>query len=267
VNESDWLGYAGKRVVVSGCHSGIGHACARQLLELGAQVHGLDWKPCDLELASFNRIDLRDAASIDATIGGFDGQFDALFNCAGIPPGGPPLDVMKVNYLGTRHLTDSLSSRMRPGGSIANVASNGGMRWPDHLAELLELVEAAMFADGQHWCETHVELVAEGYRFSKEALIAWTIASAADHIRRGVRINATLPGAVQTPMLVEIEKITPAAAIDVVAQPIGRRSSADEQATVLLFLNSPQAGYVNGAILPVDGGFMATRAAIPSRQR
>ena len=58
-------------------------------------------------------------------------------------------------------------------------------------------------------------------------------------------------------MLEEIERVTPAAVIDTVAQPIGRRSSADEQATSLLFLNSPVAGYINGAALPVDGGFMA----------
>jgi NAD(P)-dependent dehydrogenase (short-subunit alcohol dehydrogenase family) len=260
VSAADWLGYAGKRVIVSGCHSGIGHACARQLLALGAEVHGLDRQPCDLELASFSRVDLREVDSIDGAIGGFDARFDALFNCAGIPPGGPPLAVIEVNYLGTRHLTDGLLPLLRDGSAIANVASNGGMRWSEHLPPLLELIAARTFADGLRWCETHADLVAEGYRWSKEALIVWTLASAADLIRRGIRINATLPGAVQTPMLVEIEKTTPTAAIDAVAQPIGRRSSADEQARVLLFLNSPQAGYVNGTILPVDGGFMATHA-------
>ena len=61
-------------------------------------------------------------------------------------------------------------------------------------------------------------------------------------------------------MLVEIEKVTPTAVIDQVAQPIGRRSFPDEQAEVLLFLNSPQAGYINGVALPVDGGFMASLA-------
>jgi NAD(P)-dependent dehydrogenase (short-subunit alcohol dehydrogenase family) len=261
VSAADWLGYAGKRVIVSGCFSGIGHACARQLLELGAEVHGLDWKPCDLALASFGLVDLRDVASIDGAIGRLDGRFDGLFNCAGIPPGGPTLDVMKVNYLGTRHLTDGLLPLLGDGSAIVNVASNGGMRWSEHLGELLRLVDARAFSDGLRWCEAHPERVAEGYRFSKEALIVWTLATAADFIGRGIRINATMPGAVQTPMLVEIEKITPAAAIDIVAQPIGRRSSADEQARVLLFLNSPQASYVNGAVLPVDGGFMAGRAA------
>ena len=106
--ENNWLDYAGKRVVVSGCYSGIGHATAQQLIALGAKVHGFDWKPCDLDLASFTQVDLRDAASIDAGVAGLPRGIAALLNCAGIPPGAPPLDVMKVNYIGTRYLTERL---------------------------------------------------------------------------------------------------------------------------------------------------------------
>ncbi len=257
---SNWLQYSGKRVIVSGCHSGIGHATARQLLELGAEVHGLDWKPCNLDLHSFARLDLRDTASIDAAAAGLTGSFDGLFNCAGMPPGPPPIDIMKANYLGPRHLTELLLPQMAQGSGIVSISSNGGMGWPGHLADLLELDQAAGFADGVRWCEAHPDLVGEGYRCSKEAIIVWTMASASRNIKTGIRTNCTMPGAVQTPMLVEIEKVTPSAAIDVVAQPFGRRSSADEQATALLFLNSPQASYINGAALPVDGGFMSAMA-------
>lgn len=256
----NWLHYADKRVIVSGCHSGIGHAAARQLVELDAEVHGLDWKGCDLDLHSFTRLDLRDPATIDSALAGLTGSFDALFNCAGMPPGAPPLDVVKANYLGPRHLTEGLLPQMAQGSAIVNISSNGGMGWRGHLPELLELDAAHCFADGQRWCEAHPDLVAEGYRFSKEAIIVWTMASASRNITRGIRTNCTMPGAVQTPMLVEIEKVTPSAAIDVVAQPIGRRSSADEQAECLLFLNSPRASYVNGAALPIDGGFMSAMA-------
>ncbi len=260
MTQDDWLGFAGKRVIVSGCFSGIGHATARQLVELGAEVHGLDWKPCDLGLASFTQVDLRDVASIDAAVAGFTGKFDALFNCAGIPHGGPPLDVMRVNYIGTRHLTDALLPMMGQRSAIVNIASTGGMGWPARLAELKQLIAADGFAGAEHWCESQLPMVAEGYRFSKEAIIVWTMALSAVLIRQGIRMNCTLPGAVQTPMLVEIEKGTPTAVIDQVAEPIGRRSSADEQARALLFLGSPQAGYINGAGLPVDGGFMAAMA-------
>ena len=256
----DWLGYGGKRVVVSGCFSGIGHATARQLVAQGADVHGLDWKRCDLELSSFTQVDLREVASIDAAVASLSGQFDALFNCAGIPHGGPPLDVMRVNYIGTRHLTGSLLPMMGWGSAIVNVASTGGLGWPARLAELTQLIAVDGFAAGERWCEINLPLVAEGYRFSKEAIIVWTMKHSATLIRQGIRMNCTLPGAVQTPMLIEIEKATPTAVIDQVAQPIGRRSSADEQATALLFLGSPQASYINGAVLPVDGGFMATIA-------
>lgn len=254
---SDWLGYRNKRVIVTGCYSGIGHAAARQLAELGAEVHGLDWKPCDLPLGSFTHVDLRDPRGIEAAATCLTGPFDVLFNCAGMPPGGPPLDVMKANFLGPRLLTERLLPQLRDGGAIVNVSSNGGMGWRGHLGGLLELDSVSSFEAGAQWCETHGDLVAEGYRCSKEAIIVWTFASAARNIARGIRTNCTMPGAVQTPMLEEIEKTTPSAAIDVIAQPIGRRSSADEQAAALLFLGSPQASYINGAALPVDGGFMS----------
>ena len=60
IEMSDILGYKGKRVIVSGCFSGMGEATAKILLDLGAEVHGLDFKPCALPLASFNLNDLRD---------------------------------------------------------------------------------------------------------------------------------------------------------------------------------------------------------------
>ena len=263
MSASDWLQYSGKRVIVSGCHSGIGHAAARQLIDLGAEVHGLDWKPCDLDLHGFARLDLRDAASIDAALAGLTGPFDVLFNCAGMPPGVPPMDVVKANYLGPRHLTDKVLPHVKDGGAIVNISSNGGMGWQGNLPDLVELDRIGSFAEGLRGCEAHGDLVGEGYRFSKEAIIVWTLAAASRLIGRGVRINCTMPGAVQTPMLEVIEQVTPSAAIDAIAQPIGRRSNADEQATCLLFLGSPRASYVNGAVLPVDGGFMSAMALRP----
>ena len=85
----DFLGYKNKRVIVSGCFSGMGEATARLLLELGAQVHGLDYKETSLKLASFTQVDLRDPAAIDAAIAGIGGKVDALFNCAGLPQTAP----------------------------------------------------------------------------------------------------------------------------------------------------------------------------------
>ena len=71
---SDALGYKGKRVIITGCFSGMGHAAAKLLLDLGAEVHGFDMKECDLPLASFTKIDLRDRASIEAGALGLTGD-------------------------------------------------------------------------------------------------------------------------------------------------------------------------------------------------
>ena len=66
----DFLRYTNKRVVVSGCFSGMGEATARLLLEQGAEVHGIDYKPSTLDLASFTQADLRDPRAIDAAAAG-----------------------------------------------------------------------------------------------------------------------------------------------------------------------------------------------------
>jgi NAD(P)-dependent dehydrogenase (short-subunit alcohol dehydrogenase family) len=252
---TELFGYRDKRVIVSGCFSGIGRATAKLLLGLGAQVHGLDLKPNDLHLHSFTPLDLREPASIDSVVKRLGGRVDALFNCAGIPPGRPPLEVMKVNFIGTRDLTQKLLPLMTSGGAIANVASNGGAGWTRRLSTVMQLVTSESDAAAVRWCEQNPGVVSEGYRFSKEAIIVWTLFMSSQLIRRGIRMNCTSPGAVQTPMLEEIERVTPTAAIDAVAQPIGRRSQPQEQAYPLLLLNSAAASYVNGVNLAVDGGF------------
>ena len=65
---TDVWSYAGKRVVIAGCYSGMGEATARELVRLGAEVHGVDIKRSPIDLASFREVDLRDTAQIDAAL-------------------------------------------------------------------------------------------------------------------------------------------------------------------------------------------------------
>jgi len=257
---AEFLGYKGKRVVVTGCFSGMGEATAKLLLQLGAEVHGIDYKQSKLSLTSFTNVDLRDPASIDAGVAKIGGKVDALFNCAGLPQTFPPVEVMKVNYIGTRRLTERMIPLMKKGGAIASISSTAGLGWSRRMPVLMELIQQDSFEGAVKWCENHLDQVAEGYSFSKEVMIVWTMMASTRLIKQGIRINCTLPGPTQTPMMAAFESATPRAVIEAAAQPIGRYSTPEEQAGPLVFLNSDAASYVNGLVLAADGGFLAGMA-------
>ncbi|WHO38949.1 coniferyl-alcohol dehydrogenase [Sphingobium sp. AP49] len=254
---SDILGYKGKRVIVSGCFSGMGEATAKLLLELGAEVHGLDFKDSSLPLASFTNVDLRDPASIEAAVAGIGGKVDALFNCAGLPQSFPPLDVMKVNFIGLRHLTEQVLPLMGPGGAIASIASTGGLGWSRRIPTNMEFVTTKGYDAAVAWCEAHLDdVVKEGYSFSKENVIVWTQFMGAHLIKKGIRINCTLPSPTQTPMMATFEAASGKDVVAAAAEPMGRYSTPAEQASGIVLLNSDLASIVNGVVFPVDGGFM-----------
>jgi NAD(P)-dependent dehydrogenase (short-subunit alcohol dehydrogenase family) len=254
---TDILGYNGKRVIVTGCFSGMGEATAKALIALGAEVHGLDYKPSTLPLASFNLVDLRDPASIEAGVAAIGGKVDALFNCAGLPQSFPPIDVMKVNFIGLRHLTEQVLPLMGPGSAIASIASTGGLGWSRRIPTNMEFVTTNGFAAAVAWCEAHLEdTIREGYSFSKENVIVWTQYQGAHLIKRGIRINCTLPSPTQTPMMATFHAASGKDVVDAAAEPLGRYSTPEEQAAGMVLLNSALAGIINGVVLPVDGGFM-----------
>ena len=259
---SDFVSYRNKRVVITGCFSGMGEATARLLVELGAEVHGLDYKESAVPLASFVHADLRDPASIDAAVAKLgDGRIDALFNCAGVPSTFAPIDVFKVNYIGPRRLTDALLPKIVEGGAIACIASTAGFMWQRDVALVSEMIAKTSYEDAVAWAEAQLAGAGkDAYTLSKETVIVWTLQSAATLIKRGIRMNCILPGPTSTPFMEQQSTITPDAAIDAFTQPINRRSSPAEQAAALVFLNSDAASYVNGVALPVDGGFMGAVA-------
>ncbi|MEY2942245.1 MAG: hypothetical protein RLY97_259 [Pseudomonadota bacterium] len=256
---SNILGYSGKRVIVNGCFSGMGEATARILLDQGAEVHGFDFKPCALPLASFTQIDLRDPVTIDAAVAGLgNAPVHALFNCAGLPGGGafPPLDTMKVNFIGIRHTTEKVIPLMGAGSSITSIASTGGLGWSRRIPVHMGLLATAGYQAALDWCDGNMDHVAEGYAFSKEAVIVWTQFMGAKLIKQGVRINCTLPSPTQTPMMATFQATSGKAVIDAAAEPLGRYTTADEQAGGVVLLGSALASVVNGVVFPVDGGFM-----------
>ncbi|HET9629250.1 MAG TPA: coniferyl-alcohol dehydrogenase [Novosphingobium sp.] len=250
--------FEGKRVVIAGCFSGMGEAAARELVNLGAELHGVDIKPSPVKLASFTHVDLRDPASIDAAIASIGGEIDCLFNCSGLPQTFPAIDVLKVNYIGMRYWIEQWAPKIRKGGAIATITSTAGMGHMQRAAMLEDLIGQASFADAVAWIEARPEALADPYTFSKEAMQYWTKVASQQYIKQGVRINATAPGPTDTPMMPDFEHAVGGAnIIDIYTQPINRRSTPSEQAYPLIFLNSDAASYINGHILDADGGFSA----------
>ncbi len=249
--------YDGRRVVVTGCASGIGAEVARQLADLGAEVIGLDIRRPDVEVGEFMSLDLFDPESIDSAVASIGGRVDALFNVAGVSSGiRDPLRVVTINFLGTRRFTEAVVPSMPPGSAIANVSSLAASGYRENAAVTAGLVDTATMEEGIAWCERNPDAVAEGggYRLSKEALILYGMANVVALGAKGIRINCTAPGVTDTPILDQLRSAYGQEFLDAFRPPLGRAAGPDEQASVLVFLNSKAASYITGQVIWVDGG-------------
>ncbi|OMC47708.1 coniferyl-alcohol dehydrogenase [Mycobacterium sp. IS-1264] len=248
--------YDGRRAVVTGCASGIGEHVVRQLAELGAEVVGLDKRRPAVELNDFHEVDLADPESIDTAVAAIGGRVDALFNVAGVSSGiGDPPLVVTINFLGLRHATEALIPKMVEGSSIVSVSSLAAAGYREHLRNVAPLLNTATMQEGIDWCHTHPEeLTGGGYQLSKEAIILYTMRSATPLGARGIRINCAGPGVTETPILDQLRTAYGQGYLDDIPKPLGRVGGPDEQASVLLFLNSRAASYISGQVIWVDGG-------------
>jgi NAD(P)-dependent dehydrogenase (short-subunit alcohol dehydrogenase family) len=249
----DVLGYAGAKVVVTGAASGMGEAAARLLVELGAEVHALDVRPVKVGVAQAIVTNLAEKGSIDAAVAQVPKRVDALFNCAGLP--GPPysnLETMLVNFVGLRHLTESVLAHIPEGGAVASITSVAGMGWRKNLEAVKALVSTGDFEAGKAWCEANPDQ-ANGYLFSKQCIIYYTKLRAAGLVGRRIRMNCLSPAPTATPMLPAFHDQVGKSLIDQHFQaPIGRDATPEEMAEPLLFLNSRMARFVSGQNLFVD---------------
>ncbi|MFZ2782491.1 MAG: SDR family oxidoreductase [Rectinemataceae bacterium] len=255
----DLWGYKGKVVVVDGASSGMGLATTKLLIDLGAEVYALDVKEAPVPVKKFIKVDLGVKASIDTAVAQIPGQVRALFCCAGLPGAPfPDADVIRVNFLGHRHLIERLVPRMQAGeGAIAIISSLAGAMWRLHKLSYQEFLDTKSFEEGVAWIEANgekIKSVQGGYAFSKECINAYARSKAVELARLGLRFNVLSPSATETPMFHYFREQLG----EVLDQyKMGRFATAEDMGQPLVFLNSAMAGFISGQELQVDNGLSA----------
>ncbi|MEC9248908.1 MAG: coniferyl-alcohol dehydrogenase [Pseudomonadota bacterium] len=246
-----------KTVVMTGGSSGIGAATSEILIEKGEIVVSLDMKKPLGDVSVHIECDLSDPTSINRAIESLPQGIDVLLNIAGVPGTLDPATVMKVNFLGLYQLTEKLLPQIIHGGAIVNVASIAGYNWGRNLAKIKELLDIKDFSTQNEWCDSQKMDGDSAYSFSKECVVYYTMMLAGTLNSKNIRCNSVSPGPVSTPLLPDFKAQTAAGQIDWLISKIGRAAAPREIGSVIHFLSSDAASYINGRDIIVDGGLSA----------
>ncbi len=244
------------RVALTGAATGIGAEIALRLKRDGHEVTAIDISDPGENVDRWIEADLSDPDSIGAAIDAADGPFDALINNAGLPPkGGQEEMVLRVNFFGLRTVLDGMLDKLAPGAAIVNTASRAGAMWRANLEEVKALITLDPENLGGFIAERGIDAT-RAYCLSKEAIIMMTIGETGRLAARGLRMNSVSPAAVNTGILPDFA----AAFGDRMTANLkraGRPGTPGEIAEVILFMASPDSGWIKGQDIVVDGGMGA----------
>ena len=245
-------------VVVTGAGSGIGRATATAFAAIGDRVVIADYDEAAAEAVAAElretgaetlavAVDVSDRAQVNAMVAASVARFgglDVLVNNAAVGVAGDLLETsaadlertFAVNVVGVFQCCQAAIPVMLEagGGVIVNVASVVALAAVERRA---------------------------AYTASKGAVVALTRSIAVDFKRRGIRCNAVAPGTVDSPWVGRIisDQADPVAARQAMVerQPLGRLGRPEEIAAAIRYLASPEAAFVHGSCLVIDGGFSA----------
>lgn len=253
---SDAFRYDDKRVLVVGGATGMGAAAAQTAAELGAEVIVMDVADVAYAVDQTIKVDLRDQASVDAAIDQISAPVHAVFSCAGVADG--TAGIMKINFIAQRHLIDRLLERdlLPRGSAIAMISSVAGMPWQQNLPTVLEFLGNSDWNSAAAWIDSHEGT--DNYSFSKMAINGYVAHEAFELLKRGVRINAVLPGPTDTPLAQANADVWLAFGADY-REAVGVEALAPRQVgDVMNFLCAPAASGVSGTTVLIDLGHIGS---------
>ncbi len=266
--------------IVTGAASGLGRATA----ELLAKEYAL--LLCDISehaLEDFRQVLTQSGVQVQAAICDVSkqdqvvqavdaaadmGKIEAVFHAAGVSPTmadvGKP--IYEINLLGTAYLLDALATHLQEGASVvlvSSMASYFSSVWtPDQLIEILRDPLADDFYECLQALDVAEDVMSPGIAYGLSKLGVRCLAEKTAQVwgPRNIRVNTISPGIIDTPMAAREAEKQPSMQMMKDVTPLQRVGKPREIAQAGRFLLSPDASFITGADLLVDGG--STRAII-----